>query len=134
MSDTPEHPDEIAPAVASAPPAAAQKASTATDQDFAVFLVTRAPKTVDDLTAGLAEVVRAVVETGKKGRLTYTVEIAPASKDGMADMLMISDKVDVAAPKLARDPIAVMWADDSGQLLGAPANQTSFDFNAGGTR
>jgi len=111
-------------------PKAAPAAAADTQQDFCVFLVTKAPKSVDELTAKLAEVTKAVVETGKRGSLTYTVTIRPASKDGMADMLLIEDKVSATVPKAARDPLAVMWADEAGGLLDHPSNQQTFDFGS----
>jgi len=50
-----------------------------------------------ELTDGLAELARAVMETGKGGKLVLEVTIGPASKAGGHQML-VSDRVVVKAP------------------------------------
>lgn len=95
--------------------------------DFAVFLAKRAPKVVRELTELLAQVTAAVKETGKKGSLTYTLVLEPASKDGPDDMLKIGDQVKAVVPKPKREPLAVMWAGKDGQLLDHPGAQTMLD-------
>lgn len=61
----------------------------------------RGGQTVDELGEHVQGLVEAVRETGRKGSLTYTVVIAPASK-GDVNTLLLEDNISVKTPKTAR--------------------------------
>jgi hypothetical protein len=67
-----------------------------------------------ELSDNLAELVTACVETGKKGKLTLTVTVAPmkGSSDGV---LTVTDEVRLAVPKADARP-AIFYADEHGNL------------------
>lgn len=67
-----------------------------------------------ELSDHLADLVHSCVETGKKGKLTLTVTVAPmkGSSDGV---LTVTDDVKVAAPKPDARP-AIFYADEHGNL------------------
>lgn len=67
-----------------------------------------------DLNDALIAVVDAVRQTGKKGVLTYTLTIAPASV-GDVDTLMLKDDVKLKLPTLGRKA-TVMYATSDNTL------------------
>lgn len=67
----------------------------------------------DDLSTGLAELVAACVETGRKGTLTLKVIVAP-QKDEVT--LLVTDDVVVKAPRHESKP-ALFFHDTAGNLL-----------------
>jgi hypothetical protein len=71
-------------------------------------------KVVDEAATMLQQLATSVEETGKKGRLVLTVEIAPMKGDNGA--LLVHAKADLKLP--ASEPIsAVFFTDDVGNLL-----------------
>lgn len=67
----------------------------------------------DEAATRLAELVAAVRETGRKGTLKLTIEVAPFS--GNDDIVKVSGSVDLRAPR-AEPPASIFYPDDSGNL------------------
>lgn len=74
----------------------------------------RRGKVVDDLTEALAEVVKGVEETNKKGEITLKLVVQPQGKDDNA--MRVSAKVTSKVPR-ADLPDALFYADADGSLL-----------------
>lgn len=92
---------------------------------FADFLREQsAGKTHDDLTTGLAEVVAAVKDTGKKGTITLTITVAPLDKNGNA--LTVTDSIKKAVPQHDRRK-SIFYADNSGNLTKDDPMQPTFE-------
>ncbi|MFC4912557.1 hypothetical protein [Actinomadura gamaensis] len=69
---------------------------------------------IDEAGVQLQQLTTAVRDSGKKGRLTLTVEIAPMKGDSEA--LMVQAKTDLKLP--AAEPVSgVFFADDVGNLV-----------------
>lgn len=68
----------------------------------------------DELTEKLAGLVQAVRETGKRGTLTLTLDLAPVS--GGDSILKITPKISVKTPELDRAS-TMMWSTGDGDLL-----------------
>ena len=68
----------------------------------------------DELSQSLAAVVKAVKATGKKGRITYTLDVAPASR-GDVVAVKLTDDIKVTMPKLSR-PESIFFSTDDGSL------------------
>lgn len=73
----------------------------------------RKGKVVDQASRLMAELVRAVDETGKKGTLTIELEVKP-DKDG-GSMKVIAAKIKVKKP-LEDLPDAIFFSDEEGDL------------------
>lgn len=100
--------------------------NTTNTRDFAAFLMDHARgRTHDELTAALRDVVLAVEETGKVGRITYTLTIRPQERvDGA---VVVSDDVKVNIPTLDR-PQSVFFATQKGDLVrNDPRQPSMFD-------
>lgn len=95
---------------------------TVDPDDFLVFLAQTAPKALDELTTGLAEVVAAVNDTGKSGSLTYKVKIAPAK--GVDGMVLITDDVTTTIPQEDREAVGMFYVAPGGNLSDFPPGQT----------
>ena len=67
----------------------------------------------DEAATELAKLVTAVKETGKKGRLTVTVEVAPFS--GNDEIVKVSGTVTVRAPR-TEPPASIFYQDEDGNL------------------
>lgn len=67
----------------------------------------------DEAATKLAELVTAVKETGRKGSLKITIEVAPFS--GNDEIVKVSGSVDLRAPR-AEAPASIFYPDDSGNL------------------
>lgn len=74
-----------------------------------------------ELSEQLADLVHSCVETGKKGKLTLTIAVAPMK--GEEGVLTITDDVKVAAPKPDARP-AIFFADEHGNLSRNDPRQT----------
>jgi hypothetical protein len=61
----------------------------------------------------LAEVVAAVIEHGKKGSLTLTINVEPQKGDG--NLVIVTDEVKAKVPK-APSPASAFFSDDHGNL------------------
>lgn len=79
---------------------------------------------VGELGIALAEVVAAVQLTGKKGKVSVTISIEPASKS--AEVLGIEAEVKAAAPKPDRK-LDIFFANERGELSRNNARQMSID-------
>jgi hypothetical protein len=66
-----------------------------------------------ELSTKLEGLVAAVRETGRKGKLTYTLMIRPASSGNEA--LVLLDEIEVKAPRADRDG-AIFFATDENRL------------------
>lgn len=84
-----------------------------------------AGRTHDELTEALAEVVAAVKDTGKKGSLTLTIQVAPFDK-GMTAALVVTDAVKKNVPQHDRRK-TVFYADDAGNLTKDDPMQPTFE-------
>jgi hypothetical protein len=74
----------------------------------------------DEAATRLAELVAAVKETGKKGRLTVTIQVEPFK--GNDEIVKVSGAVDLRAPK-AEAPTSIFYQDDDGNLTRNDPNQ-----------
>lgn len=99
---------------------------TDTTDDRAPFttLLAARPALHTKLEDRLAELVDAVVETGKRGTLTVTLSVAPF--EGSTDMLVISDRVTLKRPELEQKPSIVYPTADGGLATSDP-NQPQFE-------
>lgn len=70
--------------------------------------------TAADLEEALADLVRAVRDTGKGGTITYTLALKPAGKGG-GDAFLVADAIKVKAPTLERGT-TVFFANRDGLL------------------
>jgi uncharacterized protein YabE (DUF348 family) len=61
----------------------------------------RAGETEEELARALNELVESVQQTGKAGTLTYTIKVAPVSKE-TSGQFIVHDDVKLKAPKLSR--------------------------------
>lgn len=83
--------------------------------EFAAFLVkTNKGRTHAALSAGLAEVVRQVKATGKKGTLKLVVTVQPVAKSD-TDQLKVTESVDVKPPQ-EELRASIFFATDDGKL------------------
>lgn len=96
------------------PPATAKK------QDFLLFLSQYAPGSLVELTDRLAEVLAAVIDTGKAGSLTYKVKIEPAPK--LDDMVSVDDDITAKIPVEDRPRVGIFYVN-GGALSDFPAGQ-----------
>ncbi len=69
---------------------------------------------LEELSDQLAALVASVRETGRPGKLTYTLVVKPASK-GDTNTLMVQDAIKVAAPVLER-ATTVFYATTNNEL------------------
>ncbi len=67
-----------------------------------------------ELEEALVKVIAAVRETGKRGSITYTLAIAPASA-GDSDTLIATDRIAVKVPELSR-AATVFFATPDGMM------------------
>lgn len=78
----------------------------------------------EELSEGLAQLVRRVQDTGKKGRITYTVNIAQTkSADGA---LLVTDEISLRLPEHDRGG-SIFFADAEGNLQRTDPNQLAFE-------
>jgi hypothetical protein len=94
-------------------------------QDFATWLLQQSNgRSHDELSAGLHDLVAKVVETGKKGSVTYTVTVAPLDKD--VQSLVVTDEIKLKLPEHDRKA-SIFYPDGDGNLSRRDPNQLSFD-------
>lgn len=77
-----------------------------------------------DLDRGIRDLVEAVKETGKKGKLTYTLEILPVPKTGGEQVVLVDDVV-VKPPK-PEPKVALFFTTDEGRLSRNDPRQMEF--------
>lgn len=86
-----------------------------------VLRAIRKGRVVDELTEQLAEVVKAVEATGKKGELVLKLTVQPQGKDDNAKK--VSTKITAKLPQPDM-PDALFFADAEGSLLRDDPTQT----------
>jgi hypothetical protein len=92
-------------------------------RDFALFLMEHAKgRSHDELSMALRALVLAVAETGKPGKLTYTVTIRPQAK--VEGAVLIADAIKVALPELDRAE-SIFFTTESGDLSRTDPHQAS---------
>lgn len=76
-----------------------------------------------EATAALAEVVRAVSDTGKPGSVTVKITISPITKGQPGDQVVISDQVNNKPPR--EDQTALWYVTDGGGVSRRGPHQMS---------
>lgn len=108
---TDPRPDPAAPGVEDRP------------RDFALFLMEHARgRSHDELSAALRALVLAVAETGKPGKLTYTLTIRPQAK--VEGAVLIADTIKSSLPEFDR-PESIFFATASGDLTRTDPHQAA---------
>jgi len=77
----------------------------------------------EELGEGLHELVSRVVDTGKKGSLTYTVTVEPTKG---TNALTVHDEIKLRLPENARDA-SLFFTDANGNLSRSDPNQLTFE-------
>ena len=96
-------------------------------QDFLVFLAAQAGGgTVTELSEGLAELVRRVADTGKKGSISLTVAVEPM-KGGDGKTMVVKDSISLKLPEYDRTA-SVYFTDEDGHLHRNDPRQMAFGF------
>lgn len=72
-------------------------------------------RALEELTEGLRNVVAAAKLTQKKGSVTLTIEVDPASK-GDGEIVFLRDKVTVKIPEFTR-AAKIFYVDDGNNLV-----------------
>lgn len=92
---------------------------------FADFLAEQAKGTThEELSDALRDLVRRVTDTGKKGVLTYSVEVAPMK--GADGMLVVQDKIVLKLPEHDRQA-SLYFSDEDSNLVKDDPRQISFE-------
>lgn len=93
---------------------------------FATFLMEHAKgRSHDELSAALRDLVLAVEETGKAGKLSYTVTVKPQPK--VEGAVLVGDDIKSTLPQLDR-PASIFFATDAGDLVrNDPRQRSIFD-------
>ena len=95
-------------------------------QDFLVFLAAQAGGgTVTELSDGLAELVRRVADTGKKGSISLTVSVEPM-KGGDGKTMVVKDSITLKLPEYDRTA-GVYFSDEDGRLHRNDPRQIAWD-------
>lgn len=95
-------------------------------QDFLVFLAAQAGGgTVTELSDGLAELVRRVADTGKKGSIALTVSVEPM-KGGDGKTMVVKDSINLKLPEYDRTA-GVYFTDEDGRLHRNDPRQIKWD-------
>lgn len=82
-------------------------------------------KSHEELGEGLHDLIARVVDTGKKGSITYTVTVEP-TKDGGENLVVVTDEIRLRLPEHKR-PGNYFWVDGAGNLARQNPNQLAFD-------
>ena len=90
---------------------------------FAEFLQGR-PKTHEELSEALWDLVARVVDTGKKGSVTLTVIVERDKK--AQDVLFVSDEIKLRLPEYDR-PAAIYWQGRQGNLSRSDPRQPELE-------
>lgn len=81
-------------------------------------------KSHDELGEALYDLVQRVKDTGKKGTVTYTIEVGPMKGD--KDVLVIADAIKLRLPEHDRKA-SLFYTDKVGNLTRQDPNQLSFE-------
>jgi hypothetical protein len=93
-----------------------------TPRDFALFLMEHnRGRSHDELSHALRALVLAVAETGKPGKLTYTVTIRPQRK--VEGAVLVADAIKASLPEFDRAE-SIFFATDAGDLTRTDPRQT----------
>src|SRR5438067_1695194 len=85
-------------------------------QAFAVFLQDlRDGRAHAEMSAGLADLLAAVKDTGKGGSITFQLKVKPGARGRDVDKVVITDNVKVDLPKPERGE-DFFWVNDDNQL------------------
>lgn len=96
---------------------------TETAKPFASWLVEQGGgKTEAELTDGLRDLVQRVIDTGKKGSISLTVQCEPMKED--PSMIVVKDEIKLKLPEHDRKA-SLYWTDEQGNLLRNDPNQMS---------
>ncbi|WP_394360702.1 hypothetical protein [Amycolatopsis sp. SB7-3] len=92
-------------------------------RDFAAFLMEhRRGKSHAELSEALRDLVLAVEETRKVGRITYTLTIKPQERTRGA--VMVADQIKCSLPEHERSE-SIFFATDTGELIRNDPRQTA---------
>lgn len=92
---------------------------------FATWLIEQSGgKTHEELSAALYDLVARVRDTGKKGSVSLTVNVAPLKGD--IDVLVVADEIKLRLPEHDRKA-SLFYPDKDGNLTRRDPNQLSFD-------
>ena len=95
------------------PPIANRSTGEVVEADFAAFLEEHRPETVVELGEALQKLVTRVMETHKRGSITFTLKVGPT--DGSVRPLTIVDQIKLTLPEHDREP-SFAFADKDGNL------------------
>lgn len=103
-----------------------QQAGQQAPRDFAAFLMDhRRGKTHDELSAALRDLVLAVEDTRKPGKITYTLTVKPQERTQGA--VMVSDQIKCSLPEHDRSE-SIFFATPTGELVrNDPRQDALFD-------
>lgn len=92
---------------------------------FATWLLEQSGgKTHEELSEALYDLVGRVRDTGKKGSVSLTVNVAPLKGD--IDVLVVADEIKLRLPEHDRKA-SLFYPDKDGNLTRRDPNQLSFD-------
>lgn len=92
---------------------------------FATWLIEQSGgKTHEELSEALYDLVARVRDTGKKGSVSLTVNVAPLKGD--IDVLVVADEIKLRLPEHDRKA-SLFYPDKDGNLTRRDPNQLSFD-------
>lgn len=92
---------------------------------FATWLIEQSGgKTHEELSAALYDLVARVRDTGKKGSVSLTVNVAPLKGD--VDVLVVADEIKLRLPEHDRKA-SLFYPDKDGNLTRRDPNQLSFE-------
>ncbi|CCH73470.1 hypothetical protein BN11_5040017 [Nostocoides australiense Ben110] len=95
-------------------------------QDFLVWLATQSEgRTASELSDGLAELVRRVKDTGKKGSISLTISVEPM-KGADEHTMIVKDSINLKLPEFDRTA-SVYFSDKDGGLHRNDPRQLSWD-------
>lgn len=98
-------------------------------REFATVLLEHAKgRSHDELSKGLAQVARAVLDTGKPGAVTLSLKIEPAK--GIEGLVSIEDKITIKAPTFDR-PKTAYFVSEAGGLSVHHPQQLMFPVQSG---
>jgi hypothetical protein len=80
--------------------------------------------THEELSQALRDVIAKVRDTGKKGSLTFTVNVSTLKDDN--NVLVVTDEIKTKLPEHDRSG-SIFWADKAGNLTRSDPRQLSFE-------
>lgn len=93
-------------------------------RDFSAWLIEQSSgRTHAELSTSLRDLVTRVLDTGKKGSITFTVNVEPMK--GAPETLVVTDAIKLKLPEHDRKA-SIFWPDTAGNLCRTDPNQPSF--------